>query len=61
MLAVAETSQQRVDKLCERDGAKRCLFAHPDQLLLAVCTGKDEAVRREAVSKIRKLRDQYPL
>ena len=34
-------------------------FAHPDQLLLAMCTDRDEAVRREAVNKIRKLRDQY--
>ena len=44
MLAVAETSEQRVDKLCDRDGAKRCFFGHSDQLLLAVCTGKDKAV-----------------
>ena len=34
-------------------------FLLSDQLLLAMCTDKDEAVRREAVNKIRKLRDQY--
>ena len=34
-------------------------FAHSDQLLLAMCTDRDEAVRREAVNKIRKLGDQY--
>ena len=34
-------------------------FAHPDQLLLSMCTDRDEAVRREAVKNIRKLRDQY--
>ena len=28
-------------------------------LLLAMCTDSDEAVKREAVNKIRKLRDQY--
>ena len=34
-------------------------FVRPDQLLLAMCTDRDEAVRREAANKIRKLRDQY--
>ena len=38
---------------------RNAFFAHPDQLLLAMCTNRDEAVRREAVNKIRKLRDQY--
>ena len=38
---------------------RNTFFAHPDQLLLAMYTDRDEAVRREAVNKIRKLRDQY--
>ena len=38
---------------------RNAIFAHPDQLLLAMFTDRDEAVRREAVNKIRKLRDQY--
>ena len=38
---------------------RNAFFAHPDQLLLAMCTVRDEAVRREAVNKIRKLKDQY--
>ena len=38
---------------------RNAFFAHPDQLLLAMCTDRDEAVRREAVDKIRKLRHQY--
>ena len=38
---------------------RNAFFAHPDQLLLAMCTDRDEAFRREAVNKIRKLRDQY--
>ena len=38
---------------------RNAFFAHPDQLLLSMCTDRDEAVRREAVNKIRKLRDQY--
>ena len=38
---------------------RNAFFAHSDQLLLAMCTDRDEAVRREAVNKIRKLRDQY--
>ena len=38
---------------------RNAFFAHPDQLLLAMCTDKGEAVRRKAVNKIRKLRDQY--
>ena len=38
---------------------RNAFFAHPDQLLLAMCTDRYEAVRREAVNKIRKLRDQY--
>ena len=38
---------------------RNAFFAHPDQLLLAMCTDRDEAVRREAVNKIRKLKDQY--
>ena len=38
---------------------RNAFFAHPDQLLLAMRTDRDEAVRREAVNKIRKLRDQY--
>ena len=36
-------------------------IAHPDQLLLSMCIDRDEAVRREAVNKIRKLKDQYIL
>ena len=36
-------------------------IAHLDQLLLSMCTDRDEAVRREAVNKIRKLKDQYIL
>ena len=40
---------------------RNAFFAHPDQLLLAMCTDRDEAVRREAVNKIRKLRDQQIL
>ena len=38
---------------------RNAFFAHPDQLLLAMCTDRDEAIRREAVNKIRNLRDQY--
>ena len=38
---------------------KNVFFAHPNQLLLDMCTDRDEAIRREAVNKIRKLRDQY--
>ena len=38
---------------------RNAFFAHPDQLLLAMCTDRNEAIRREAVNKIRKLRDQY--
>ena len=38
---------------------RNAFFAHPDQLLLAMCTDRDEAVTREAVNKIRKLRNQY--
>ena len=38
---------------------RNAFFAHPDQLLLTMCTDRDEAVRREAVSKIRKLKNQY--
>ena len=53
MLAVAETSEQHGDKHCKGG------FAYPHQLLLAMCTDRDEAVKREAVNKIRKLRDQY--
>ena len=59
MLAVAETSERHGDKRCEGGGAKKCLFCSSDKLLLAMCTDRDEAVRREAVNKIRKLRDQY--
>ena len=59
MLAVAETSEQHGDIHCEGGGAKKCFFAHPDQLLRAMCADEDEAVRREAVNKIRKLMDQY--
>ena len=36
---------------------RNAFFAHPDQLLFAMCTDRNEAVRREAVNKIRKLRD----
>ena len=36
---------------------RNAFFAHPDQLLLSKCTDRDEAVRREAVNKVRKLRD----
>ena len=39
---------------------RNAFFANPDQLLLAMCIDRDEAVRR-AVNKIRKLRDQYIL
>ena len=38
---------------------RNAFFVYPDQLLLAMCTDRDEAVKREAVNKIRKLRDQY--
>ena len=38
---------------------RNAFFAHSDQLLLAMCIDRDETVRREAVNKIRKLRDQY--
>ena len=51
MLAVTETYEQHGDKHCPEGGAKKCLFAHPDQLLLAMCTDRDEAVRREAFIK----------
>ena len=44
-----------VKKVVQRNS----FFAYPHQLLLAMCTDRDEAVRREAVNKIRKLRDQY--
>ena len=37
---------------------RNVFFAHPDQLLFAMCTDRDEAVRREAVNKIR---DKYIL
>ena len=40
---------------------RNAFFAHPDQLLLVMYTDRDEVVRREAVNKIRKLRDQYIL
>ena len=40
---------------------RNAFFAHPDQLQLAMSTNRDKAVRREAVNKIRKLRDQYIL
>ena len=59
MLAVAETCEQHEDKHCIGSGAKNAFFAHPGQLLLAMCTARDEEVRREAVNKIRKLKDQY--
>ena len=39
---------------------KNTFFAHLDQLLFAMCTDRDVAVRREAVKKIRKLRNQIP-
>ena len=38
---------------------RNAFFAHPDQLLFAMCTDIDKAVRREAGNKIKKLRDQY--
>ena len=38
---------------------RNAFFAHPDQPLIVTCTDRDEAVRRKAVNKIRKLRDQY--
>ena len=38
---------------------RNAFFAHPDQILLAMCIVRDEAVRREADNKIRKLKDQY--
>ena len=38
---------------------RNAFIAHSDQLLLAMCTVRDEAVRREAVNTIRKLKDQY--
>ena len=38
---------------------RNAFFAHPNQFLLAMCTDRNEAVRREAINKIRKLRDQY--
>ena len=38
---------------------RNAFLAYPDQLLLAMCTNRNKAVRREAVNKIRKLRDQY--
>ena len=56
MLAVAKTSEQHGDKHCKEGNA---FFSHPDKLLLAMCADRDEAVKREAVNKIRKLRDQY--
>ena len=59
MLAVAKTSEQHGDKHCKEMVQRNPFSAHPDQLLLAMCTNRDEAVRREAVNKIRKLRDQY--
>ena len=37
---------------------RNAFFAHPGLLLFAMCTDRDEAVRREVVNKIRKLRDQ---
>ena len=59
MLAVAETSEQHGDKHCEGSGAKKCLFTHSYQLLLAMYTDRNEAVRREAINKIKKLRNQH--
>ena len=38
---------------------RNVFFAHPDQLLLAICADRHEAVRIQAVNKIRKLKDQY--
>ena len=38
---------------------RNAFFTHPDQLLLTMFRDRDEAVRRETVNKIRKLRDQY--
>ena len=38
---------------------RNAFFAHPDQLLLAMCTDRYKVVRRQAVNKMRKLRDQY--
>ena len=38
---------------------RNAFFVHPDQLPLAMCTDRNGAVRRKAVNKIRKLRDQY--
>ena len=40
---------------------RNAFFAHPHQLLLAMCADRDEAVKRETINKIRKLRDQYIL
>ena len=50
-----DTEIHIVKKVVQRN----CFFAHPDQLLLAMCTDRNEAVRRVAVNKMRKLRDQY--
>ena len=38
---------------------RNAFFAHTDKLLFAMCTDRDEALKREAVNKIRKLRNQY--
>ena len=35
---------------------KNAFFAHPDQLLLAICAYKNELIRRDAVNKIRNLK-----
>ena len=40
---------------------RNAYYAHPYQLLFAMCLNEDEAVRRNAVNKIRNLRDQHEL
>ena len=50
---LSNTEINIVKEVMQRDA----FFTHPDQLLLVMCTDRDEVVRREAVNRIRKLRD----
>ena len=59
ILAIVETFELHCDEDCERGGAKKHFFAHSEQLLLAMCTDKDVAVRKKAVNKFKKLRGYF--
>ena len=61
MLVVAEISKQHGNKYCKECGAKKCLFCSSRPTPACHVSDRNEAVRREAVNKIKKLRDQYIL